>query len=52
MENYNNEQEHDWCLISLVEALDEAARLDIFRDAFWHRRRSWTIEVGRAQKSL
>ena len=34
MENYNNEQEHDWCLISLVEALDEAARLDIFRDAF------------------
>ena len=23
MENYNNEQEHDWCLICLVRALDE-----------------------------
>ena len=34
MENYNNEREHDLCLISLVEALDEADRLDIFRDAF------------------
>ncbi len=34
MENYNNEREHDMCLISLVGALDEAGRLDIFRDAF------------------
>lgn len=34
MENYNNEQEHDWCLICLVRALDETGRLDIFRDAF------------------
>ena len=34
MENYNNEREHDTCLISLVGALDEAGRLDIFRDAF------------------
>ena len=34
MENYNKEREHDQCLISLVGALDEAGRLDIFRDAF------------------
>ena len=34
MENYNNEREHDWCLIYLVRALDKARRLDIFRDAF------------------
>ena len=34
MENYNNEREHDWCLIYLVRTLDEAGRLDIFRDAF------------------
>ena len=34
MENYNNEREHDWCLIYLVRALDGEGRLDIFRDAF------------------
>ena len=32
--NYNNEREHDLCLISLVKALDKASRIDIFRDAF------------------
>ena len=32
--NYNNEREHDLCLISLVKTLDKAGRIDIFRDAF------------------
>ena len=32
--NYNIEKQHDWCLISLVRELDEAGRLDIFRDGF------------------
>ena len=56
MENYNNEREHDLCLISLVTVLDEAGRLDIFRNAFrieedlgplrWSgRRRAFDVEL-------
>ena len=63
MENYNNEQEHDWCLISLVGVLDEADRLDIFRDAFrieeglgplrWSgRRRAFDVELEFANLSV
>ena len=61
MTNYNKEREHDMCLISLVSALDEAGRLDIFRDAFrieedhgplrWAgRRRAFDVECGRAER--
>ena len=32
--NYNNEREHDCCLISLVKELNKAGRLDIFREGF------------------
>ncbi len=63
MENYNNEQEHDWCLIYLVRALDETGRLDIFRDAFrieedlgplrWSgRRRAFDVELEFANLSV
>ncbi len=63
MENYNNEREHDLCLISLVGALDEADRLDIFRDAFgieedlgplrWsRRRRAFDVELEFANLSV
>lgn len=63
MENYNKEREHDLCLISLVGALDEAGRLDIFRDAFrieedlgplrWSgRRRAFDVELEFANLSV
>ena len=63
MENYNNEREHDLCLISLVGALDEAGQLDIFRDAFrieedlgplrWSgRRRAFDVELEFANLSV
>ena len=63
MENYNNEREHDWCLIYLVRALDETDRLDIFRDAFrieedlgplrWSgRRRAFDVELEFANLSV
>ena len=63
MENYNNEREHDWCLIYLVRALDKARRLDIFRDAFcieedleplkWSgRRRAFDVELEFANLSV
>lgn len=63
MTNYNNEREHDMCLISLVKALDGADRLDIFRDAFrieedlgplrWSgRRRAFDVELKFANLSV
>lgn len=63
MTNYNNEREHDLCLIDLVRALDGASRLDIFRDAFrieenlgplrWSgRRRAFDVELEFANLSV
>ena len=63
MTNYNNEREHDLCLIDLVRALDGASRLDIFRDAFrieedlgplrWsERRRAFDVELEFANLSI
>lgn len=63
MENYNNEREHDWCLIYLVRALNKARRIDIFRDAFgieedlgplkWSgRRRAFDVELEFANLSV